>query len=135
MHEVLHVSGRPRQGAAGTPTLAPPQLAGCQHHLVDAAAARVVVARLPHLHASVPAEVVASPDAGVFAVVRRHPVGTMLGLYNVTEQPRQVPGWWVSELGLPVEQSVDALNGYPPNLSADGSVYLSTYQPVWLVRP
>ncbi|SOC57494.1 alpha-amylase family protein [Ornithinimicrobium cerasi] len=94
-----------------------------------------VRARLPHLHASVPAEVVASPDPGVFAVVRRHPVGPMLALYNVTEQPRQVPGWWASEIGLPLDQAIDALNGYPPNLSADGSVYLSTYQPVWLVRP
>jgi amylosucrase len=90
---------------------------------------------LPHLHASVAAEVVASPDPGVFAVVRRHPVGPMLGLYNVTEEPRQVPAWWVSELGLPVEQAVDALNGYPPNRTSDGSLYLSTYQPVWLVRP
>ncbi|WP_237565899.1 alpha-amylase family protein [Ornithinimicrobium cerasi] len=94
-----------------------------------------VRSRLPHLHASVPAEVVASPDPGVFAVVRRHPVGPMLALYNVTEQPRQVPGWWASEIGLPLDQAIDALNGYPPNLSADGSVYLSTYQPVWLVRP
>ncbi|MFC6423142.1 alpha-amylase family protein [Ornithinimicrobium tianjinense] len=94
-----------------------------------------VRAELPHLHASAAAETVASPDPGVFAVVRRHPVGPMLQLYNVTEQPRTVPGWWVSELGLPAEQSVDALNGYPPNLTDDGSVYLSTYQPVWLVRP
>ena len=30
---------------------------------------------------------------------------------------------------------VDALNGYPPNVTDDGSLYLSAYQPVWLVRP
>lgn len=94
-----------------------------------------VRATLPHLHASVPAQTVAAPHPGVFAVLRRHPLGPMLGLYNVTEEPRQVPQWWVREHGLPPEQSVDALNGYPPNLAADGSIYLSTYQPVWLVRP
>ncbi|MFX0537559.1 alpha-amylase family protein [Ornithinimicrobium sp. Y1847] len=94
-----------------------------------------VRAGLPHLHASVPAEVVASPDPGIFAVLRRHPVGPLLGLYNITETPRQVPAWWLSELGLAPEQTIDALNGYPPNLEADGSIYLSTYQPVWLVRP
>ncbi|MGO0575647.1 alpha-amylase family protein [Ornithinimicrobium panacihumi] len=94
-----------------------------------------VRARLPHLHASVSAEPVAAPDPGVFAVLRRHPVGTMLGLYNVTEQARQVPEWWVRELGqLSLNECVDALNGYPPNRTADGSLYLSTYQPVWLVK-
>ncbi|MFK5584809.1 alpha-amylase family protein [Serinicoccus sp. LYQ131] len=94
-----------------------------------------VRASLPHLHASVPAKPVAAPDPGVFAVLRRHPVGPMLGLYNVTESPRTVPSWWIREQGLAVDQAIDALNGYPPNLTADGSVYLSTYQPVWLVRP
>lgn len=91
-------------------------------------------ATLPHLHANVGAKLVAAPDPGVFAVLRRHPVGPMLALYNITETPRSVPGWWVREHGLTVEQTVDALNGYPPSLGADGSIYLSTYQPVWLVR-
>ncbi|WP_235585712.1 alpha-amylase family protein [Serinicoccus chungangensis] len=91
-------------------------------------------ASLPHLHASVGAKVVAAPDAAVFVVVRRHPVGTMVQLYNLTAGPRSVPGWWLREQGLSVDRTVDALNGYPPSLTADGSVYLSTYQPVWLVR-
>ncbi|WP_238348490.1 hypothetical protein [Ornithinimicrobium pratense] len=89
---------------------------------------------LPHLHAGVAPELVATPDPGVFAVVRRHPVGPMIGLYNITEQPRTVPAWWVREHGLQLEHAQDALNGYPPNLSPDGSVHLSTYQPVWLVH-
>ena len=93
-----------------------------------------VRAGLPHLHAAVGAELVAAPDPGVFAVLRRHPLGPMLGLYNITETPRPVPAWWVREHGLAVEDTVDALNGYPPNQTADGSVWLSTYQPVWLVH-
>ncbi|AXH96984.1 alpha-amylase [Ornithinimicrobium avium] len=119
--------GRVRQAEAD-PDSAPGRVWAGMRHLAT------VRASLPHLHASVPAEPVAAPDRGVFAVLRRHPLGPMLGLYNVTEEPRQVPGWWVREHGLPPEQSVDALNGYPPNLSPDGGVHLSTYQPVWLVR-
>jgi amylosucrase len=82
----------------------------------------------------VDAELVAAPDPGIFAVLRRHALGPMLGLYNITETPRAVPGWWIREQGMPAELTVDALNGYPPNLTADGSIWLSTYQPVWLVR-
>lgn len=93
-----------------------------------------VRASLPHLHASVPAQVVASPEPGIFAVLRRHPVGPLVELYNITETPQQVPAWWVREVGrINVDQCVDALNGYPPNLVRDGSIHLSTYQPVWLV--
>ncbi len=103
-------------------------LAGLRH-LATARAA------LPHLHASVGATVVAAPDPAVFVVLRRHPVGPMVGLYNLTAEGRSVPGWWLREQGLPVEASIDALNGYPPSLQPDGSLYLSTYQPVWLVRP
>ena len=49
-------------------------------------------AGLPHLHASVPAEVLELSDPGVLPVLRRHPVGPMVGLYNVTEQWRSWPG-------------------------------------------
>jgi amylosucrase len=92
-----------------------------------------VRASLPHLHAGVDAELVAAPDPGIFAVLRRHALGPMLGLYNITETPRAVPGWWIREQGMPAELTIDALNGYPPNLTDDGSIWLSTYQPVWLV--
>lgn len=93
-----------------------------------------VRAGLPQLDATVPPEVVAATDPGVFAVLRRHPAGLMLALYNVTESSRTVPEWWVREQGIPLDRSVDALNGYPPNRTPDGSLYLSSYQPVWLVR-
>ena len=93
-----------------------------------------VRASLPHLHAGVDAELVAAPDPGIFAVLRRHALGPMLGLYNITETPRAVPDWWIREQGIQVELTVDALNGYPPNLTPDGWIWLSTYQPVWLVR-
>src|SRR5439155_24676656 len=55
---------------------------------------RLAVARaaLPHLDASVPAEVAGLEDPGILPVLRRHPVGPMLGLYNVTEAWRPWPG-------------------------------------------
>ena len=48
--------------------------------------------RLPYLHAGVPAEVDTPYDPGVLSVVRRHPIGTMLQLYNVTPDWRFYPG-------------------------------------------
>ena len=47
--------------------------------------------RLPHLHASVAAEVLDPQDPGVLLVARRHPLGAMLGAYNVTDTDRVLP--------------------------------------------
>jgi len=46
-------------------------------------------ARLPHLHASVAAEVPEVADPGILPVLRRHPLGALLEVYNVTD------GWRV----------------------------------------
>ncbi len=43
-----------------------------------------VRASLPHLHASVAAEVLELSDPGVLAVLHRHPEGNLLALHNVT---------------------------------------------------
>ena len=42
-------------------------------------------ARLPHLHASVAAEVPEVADPGILPVLRRHPLGALLEVYNVTD--------------------------------------------------
>lgn len=49
-------------------------------------------AGLQQLHASVATHVSATPDPGVLSTLRDHPLGRMIGLYNVTEQERWVPG-------------------------------------------
>jgi amylosucrase len=116
-------------GARQDPTSAVGRVYAGMRHLARTRAS------LPHLHASVQARVVASPDPGIFAVLRTHPVGPMLMLYNITETAREVPGWWIREQGLNPAQVLDALNGYPPHLTEDGALHLSMYQPVWLVRP
>ena len=84
-----------------------------------------------HLHASVPAEVLTPRDPGVFLVARRHPLGTMLGAYNVMPEARHVPCAVLRELGLDPTATVDRLVDGPP-LVRDDAVQLWPYQAVWL---
>ena len=95
--------------------------------LRDLAAAR---ARLPHLDASVPSEIVELADPGVLPVLRRHPVGNLLELFNVTGSWRAWPADRLDEYGL--RDGIDALTGQPPNRGGDGNVWLAPYQAVWL---
>jgi len=97
---------------------------------------RLVRARqgLPHLHASVRAEPDQTPDLGVLSIMRRHPTGPMLGLYNVTESPRLVPDWWLQGRGLDVGSLVDAITGSAPPLDDAGAVRMARYSAVWLTQ-
>ena len=89
-----------------------------------------VRASLPQLHASVSSEVVELHDPGVLGLVRRHPVGTMVCLYNVTGDTRAWPSHRISSLG--VRDPVDALSGTSPTWG-DGVVLLPPYGALWLV--
>jgi amylosucrase len=86
---------------------------------------------LPHLDASVPAEVVDVVDPGVLPVLRRHPLGPMLGLYNVTDSWRPWPASRIAELGL--ARGRDAIKGVPLVVADDGNFWLRPYQASWLV--
>jgi amylosucrase len=90
-----------------------------------------VRAELDHLHASVPAEALDPSDAGIFAVLRRHPLGPMLGLYNVTEDWRPWPYSRVAELGL--FASTDVLSGRRTDGGHDGNLWLAPYEARWIV--
>ena len=90
-------------------------------------------AGLEQLHASVPAEILPLSDAAILPVVRRHPLGNLLGLYNLTASWRPWPRWRLDEFG--VGAGVDALLGREPNLGDDGQLWLAPYQAVWLVEP
>jgi amylosucrase len=106
----------------------PPDQHGIQagvRHLVQARAA------LPHLHASVAAEVLEPADPGVLLVARRHPLGPMLGAYNVTPEPRHVPLWVLRELQLEPGTVVDHISRTKPMLR-DEAVQLAPYAAVWL---
>ena len=102
-------------------------------HGIQEGVRRLVTARaaLPHLHASVPAQVLDPRDPGVLLVARRHPLGAMLGAYNVTPGPRHVPLDVLRELGLDPESVVDHVSGSTPVLH-DDAVQLAPYACVWL---
>jgi amylosucrase len=107
----------------------PPDTHRIQRGIRDLVRAR---ASLPHLHASVPAEVLDPRDPAVLLVARRHPLGTMLGAYNVRDEPRHVPVDVLRDLGLDPAQVVDHLTGSPPHVQDDG-VQLPPYAAAWLV--
>jgi amylosucrase len=88
---------------------------------------------LPQLHASRPAEVLTPRDPGVFLVVRRHPLGPMLGAYNMTPEVRTAPLPLLAELGLD-ESAHDHIAGGSVVVDGD-SVVLEPYQGAWLTDP
>ncbi len=88
-------------------------------------------AATPHLHAATPAEVLTPRDPGVLLVLRRHPLGPMLGCYNVADSPRHVPVEVLAEVGLDPERLVDRLTGEPPVVRG-GAVPLAAYAAAWL---
>jgi len=92
-----------------------------------------VRARLVHLHGSVPSAVLGPWDPGVLVLARQHPVGTMLGVYNVTPEWRPLPGWVLADNGL--APAVDALSGIPVSPGDDANAWLSPYAAWWLVTP
>jgi amylosucrase len=97
---------------------------GVLRHLIS------VRARVPHLHASVVAEIPALADPGILAVLRRHPLGPMLQLYNVTDSWRAWPGHRLDELGL--SNGIDQISGHVIEAGVDGNVWLPPYAGLWL---
>jgi len=89
-------------------------------------------ASLPHLEASVAAEVPLLSDPGVLPVLRRHPLGPLLELFNVTPDWRPFPGWRLAEYDLVGAR--DALSGDYVFPGTDGNVWLHPYGVLWLVR-
>jgi len=87
-------------------------------------------ARLPHLHASVAAEVPEVADPGILPVLRRHPLGVLLELYNVTESWRAWPGWRLAELGLAA--GVDQISGDGIANGDDGNLWLPPFAALWI---
>ncbi len=97
---------------------------GILRHLIS------VRAQVPHLHASVAAEIPALDDPGILAVLRRHPLGPMLQLYNVTDSWRPWPGRRLEEIGLP--HGIDQISGHPIQAGGDGNIWLPPYAGLWL---
>jgi len=86
---------------------------------------------LVQLHASFAAEVLEPADPGVLAVLRRHPEGDLLELYNVTETWRPWPADRLGEPGW--TQADDAVSGEPVAVADDGNLWLAPYAARWLL--
>ncbi len=90
-----------------------------------------VRAGLPPLHASGPIRVLTETDDGVLAVVRSHPSGPMLCVYNVTADWRTFDVRHFAEAGI--GRPFDALGGHPVFAGADGAASLSPYAAWWVI--
>jgi amylosucrase len=87
---------------------------------------------LPHLHSASPTEIWDPRDPGVLLVVRRHPVGPLLGAYNVTADDRWVDADVLHWLGLHTPGLHDAIGDRQPELH-EGAVRLAPYEAAWLL--
>jgi amylosucrase len=88
--------------------------------------------RTPQLHAATPVEVVDLQMPQLFAFLRRHPLGTLVAVHNVTEQPQRVSPMALYLVGH--DHPVDRLTGRPARVD-QGQVVLDPYQAVWLTAP
>ncbi|WP_098469216.1 alpha-amylase family protein [Serinibacter salmoneus] len=85
---------------------------------------------LPQLHASCPAAIGEVVDPGVLPVVHRHPVGAMVGLYNVTDDFRPYPAGELAAEGI--YGGVDRISGEKVHVEGDGMIWLAPYQAMWI---
>jgi amylosucrase len=87
-------------------------------------------ARTPHLHAQTPSEVIEGVHRQLFVQLRRHPLGPMVALYNVSDAPIAVDTAWLRGLGLAT--AYDQLGQRFVDLGA-GAWDLGPYARHWLV--
>jgi len=88
--------------------------------------------RTPQLHAATPVEVVDLQQPQLFVFMRRHPLGPLVAVHNVTEQPQHVSPMALYLVGH--DHPVDRLTGAPARVE-HGGVVLDPYQAVWLTVP
>ncbi len=104
---------------------------GTVEHAIFSGIRALVEARksTPHLHAAAPVEVVDGQHPHVFSFVRRHPLGPLLALHNLTEEVR------LASLGVPralgITSPLDRLSDSAPGIVGD-DVELPPYGVVWL---
>ncbi|MGN6608450.1 MAG: alpha-amylase family protein [Jatrophihabitans sp.] len=115
-----------RAAAATVPGTAAQQLWSGLRHLVATRRS------LAPLHAATPAQVLSPDDPGVLPVLRVHPEGELLELFNVTEHWRPWSAHRVHAVGI--HHPVDALTGAAVTPDEQGRLWLAPYQAMWLVE-
>ncbi|MEP6981504.1 MAG: alpha-amylase family protein, partial [Nakamurella sp.] len=102
-----------------------------QQRVFDALAhLQQVRSRQPQFHASVPARITEVYDTAVLPVLREHPLGPLLGLYNVSNSWRAYPRDALAALGL--DSGVDRVSGEPSTYGDDGNLWLPPYGFRWI---
>lgn len=82
----------------------------------------------PHFHAAVESHVVMSPNPHVLLLERKHPLGTLLAVYNFSEQEQHLPAWPLHGRGL--SRARDRISG---QLLSPGEILaLPPYARFWL---
>jgi amylosucrase len=89
--------------------------------------------RTPHLHAATPAEVVDLGQPRLLAFVRKHPLGPLLAVHNLTETHQPTGTGALDRLG-PEPQPVDRITGHKVQVGWEG-LWLEPYQTIWLTAP
>jgi amylosucrase len=107
---------------------------GTVHQRIFSALAALAEARrrTPQLHAATPLEVVDLQQPQLFAFMRRHPLGPLVAVHNVTEQPQHASPMALYLVGH--DHPVDRITGQPAHID-HGGVVLNPYQAVWLTAP
>jgi amylosucrase len=77
-------------------------------------------------------EVVDLRQPQLFAFVRRHPLGPLVAVHNVTERPQHVSPVALHLVGH--DRPVDRIAGQAARID-QGGVVLDPYQAVWLTAP
>lgn len=86
-------------------------------------------ARVPAFRGDVPVEILDPPDPAILGVRRRHHLGDVLVLCNVTDEWLGVPRWWAEQAGATLWR--DLLHG--GEVAAGGrDVVLPPYARLWL---
>lgn len=85
---------------------------------------------LPQLHAGHPTEIAETGQTGLFAFIRKAPVGAVVCVFNFTEAWVNLPAEWAKTHG--VTRFEDALSGQMVTLH-DGMIALPPYARLWLL--
>ncbi|AWE43048.1 MULTISPECIES: alpha-amylase family protein [unclassified Actinobaculum] len=94
-------------------------------HLID------VRVKTPQLHASIPSEVVESPDSRLLIFERLHPLGTLVEVYNFSNQTvRLHHGVLTYRLGYDAQELIGN-NSYDLR---PATIDIAPYQPAWFIR-
>jgi amylosucrase len=86
--------------------------------------------QLPHLHASTESEAFTSPNPAVLFLARRHPIGTLLCLYNFSDTEQMFP---TAALTPHFAQARDAISAATIDLNAQ-QLRLAPYGRLWLIE-